>query len=147
MFDAAAFGGAGKAPERQGFAVFRKHQWFTNLPAGAPSNQDEAEAARKFLYTWGHEAGHAFNFLHSWNKNRPDSLSWMNYDWRYDNRNGDDSYWSNFRFRFDDEELIHLRHGDRSSVIMGGTRGHPAGTWRPRRERNILNRRRGQCPA
>ena len=121
MFDAAAtFGGAGKAPERQGFAVFRKHEWFDNLVEGEPSSADEAAAMRQFLYTWVHEAGHAFNFLHSWDKNRPDALSWMNYDWRYDNLNGADSFWSNFMFRFDDEELVHLRHGDRSAVIMGG---------------------------
>ena len=67
-----------------------------------------------------HEAGHAFNFLHSWDKGRPDALSWMNYDWRYDNLNGEDSFWKRFAFRFDDDELIHLRHGDRASVIMGG---------------------------
>lgn len=121
MFDAAAaFGGAGKAPERQGFAIFRRHEWFDQLPAGAPATQEEAAAVRQFLYTWVHEAGHAFNFLHSWDKNRPDALSWMNYDWRYDNLNGADSFWSNFAFRFDDEELIHLRHGDRSAVIMAG---------------------------
>jgi len=121
MFDAAAtFGGAGKAPERQGFAVFRKHEWFNALAQGTPANPDQAAAMRQFLYTWVHEAGHAFNFLHSWDKNRPDALSWMNYDWRYDNLNGEDKFWSNFLFRFDDEELIHLRHGDRSSVIMGG---------------------------
>ena len=121
MFDAAAaFGGAGKAPERQGFAIFRRHEWFDHLPAGAPTTQEEAAAVRQFLYTWVHEAGHAFNFLHSWDKNRPDALSWMNYDWRYDNLNGADSFWSHFAFRFDEEELIHLRHGDRSSVIMGG---------------------------
>ncbi len=121
MFDAAAmYGGAGEAPERQGFAVFRNHSWFNNLPAGAPATQDEAWALRHFLYTYVHEAGHAFNFLHSWNKSRPDSLSWMNYDWRYDQRNGTDSFWSNFMFRFDDDELIHIRHGDRASVIMGG---------------------------
>ncbi len=121
MFDAAAaYGGAGEAPERQGFALFRNHSWFNNLVAGTPANQDQAWAMRHFLYTWVHEAGHAFNFLHSWNKNRPDALSWMNYDWRYDNRNGADSFWSSFFFRFDDEELIHMRHGDRASVIMGG---------------------------
>lgn len=121
MFDAAAaFGGAGSAPERQGFAVFRNHRWFDALTASPPANKDEAAAARQFLYTWVHEAGHAFNFLHSWNKNRPDALSWMNYDWRYDNLHGADSFWSNFNFRFDDEELIHIRHGDRASVIMGG---------------------------
>lgn len=121
MFDAGtAHGGAGEAPERQGFAVFRNHSWFANLSAGTPANQDQAWSVRHFLYTWVHEAGHAFNLLHSWDKSRPDALSWMNYDWRYDARNGVDSFWSAFRFRFDDEELIHIRHGDRSSVIMGG---------------------------
>jgi hypothetical protein len=121
MFDAAAqFGGAGKAPERQGFAVFRKHSWFDNLTAGTPANQDQAWAMRHFLYTWVHEAGHAYNLLHSWNKNRPDALSWMNYDWRYDQRNGQDTFWKSFRFRFDDDELLHIRHGDRAAVIMGG---------------------------
>jgi hypothetical protein len=120
MFDAAAFyGGAGEAPDRQGFAVFRNHPWFTNLVPGVPANQDQAWAMRHYLYTWVHEAGHAFNFLHSWDKGRPDALSWMNYDWRYDNRNGVDSFWANFRFRLDDDELIHIRHGDRASVIMG----------------------------
>ena len=121
MFDAAAgLGGAGRSPERQGFAVFRDHSWFADLVDGPPANQDQARAMRQFLYTWVHEAGHAFNFLHSWDKSRPNSLSWMNYDWKYDLRNGTDQFWANFRFRFDDEELIHLRHGDRAAVIMGG---------------------------
>lgn len=120
MFDAAAaYGGAGETPERQGCAVFRNHSWFNNL-ASNPANDTQAAAMRKFLYTYVHEMGHAFNFLHSWNKSRPDALSWMNYDWKYDIRNGSDSFWNNFRMRFDDEELIHIRHGDRASVIMGG---------------------------
>jgi len=121
MFDAAAeFGGSGTPPERQGFAVFRNHQWFAELPSGSPTSETEAEALRKYLYTWVHEAGHAFNFLHSWDKNRPDALSWMNYDWKYDARNGAGEFWKAFKFRFDDEELIHLRHGNRAAVIMGG---------------------------
>jgi hypothetical protein len=120
MFDAAAgFGGAGRGPDRQGFAVFRSHSWFTNLVSN-PATQDQAWAMRHFLYTWVHEAGHAFNFLHAWDKARPDSLSWMNYDWKYDQRNGADTFWGNFRFRFDDDELLHMRHGDRAAVIMGG---------------------------
>ncbi|MFJ4208492.1 hypothetical protein ACIPY2_08540 [Paenarthrobacter sp. NPDC089675] len=120
MFDAAAgFGGAGRGPDRQGFAVFRKHTWFTNL-VNNPATQDQAWAMRHFLYTWVHEAGHAFNFLHAWDKARPDALSWMNYDWKYDQRNGADTFWANFRFRFDDDELLHMRHGDRAAVIMGG---------------------------
>ncbi len=115
MFDAAAgYGGAGDAPERQGFAVFRNHSWFNNLPNGAPANQSEAWALRQFLYTWVHEAGHAFNFVHSWDKGRSGSLSWMNYPQNVAN------FWNNFEFRFDDEELIHLRHGNRAAVIMGG---------------------------
>lgn len=121
MFDAAAaYGGAGRAPERQGFAVFRNHSWFTNLVAGTPANQDQAWAMRHYLYTWVHEAGHAFNLLHSWDKGRAGSLSWMNYDWKYDALNGANQFWANFRFRFDDEELIHIRHGDRAAVVMGG---------------------------
>ncbi len=121
MFDAAAaVGGAGEAPERQGFALFRDHSWFQDLVPGTPANPTQAAAMRHFLYTYVHEAGHAFNFLHSWNKSRPDSLSWMNYDWRYDQRNGPDAFWGNFLYRFDDEELLHLRHGDRAAVVMGG---------------------------
>lgn len=124
MFD---YSGAQEPPQRQGFAVFREHSWFNDLTDNA-STQDEQQAMRHFLYTWVHEAGHAFNFMHSWDKSRADSLSWMNYDWKYDARNGTDSYWSGFEFRFDDEELLHMRHGDRASVIMGGddwaTGGH-----------------------
>jgi hypothetical protein len=119
MFDvAAAFGGAGVPPERQGCAVFRRHEWFRDLVA-APASEAQAAAARKYLYTFVHEIGHAFNLLHSWDKGRPDAESWMNYDWRYDRRNGTGRFWSRFQMRFDDEELLHLRHGDRAAVIMG----------------------------
>ena len=128
MFDApAANGGAGERPDRQGFAVARNHSWFTNL-VSSPSTQAEHEAMRKYLYVWVHEAGHAWDLLHSWNKGRPSSLSWMNYDWKYDAINGADTFWNRFYMRFDDEELIHMRHGDRKTVIMGGddwgTGGH-----------------------
>jgi hypothetical protein len=108
------------AEQRKGCAIFRKHQWFDDLVANPPTNAQQAAAMRKLLYTYVHEIGHAFNYLHSWDKGRPDALSWMNYDWRFDRRNGPDSFWASFRMRFDDEELVHLRHGDRSAVIMGG---------------------------
>lgn len=154
MFDArASFGGAGRAPERQGFAVFREHQWFDDLVV-APSTQAQHDAMRQSLYTWVHEAGHAFNLLHSWNKSRPDSLSWMNYAWRYDNRNGTDSFWADFEMRFDDEELLHIRHGDRAAVIMGGddwaTGGHlesPAALAGPGAPLELLVRTRGTYAA
>ncbi len=115
MFDAAAaYGGAGEPPDRQGFAVARNHSWFNHLVVGTPTTDAQADAMRQYLYTWVHEAGHAFNFLHSWNKGRPNSLSWMNYPHQVTD------FWKNFRMRFDDEELVHMRHGDRASVIMGG---------------------------
>jgi hypothetical protein len=122
MFDAAAVTGAasGSEPERRGFAIFRNHDWFHDLVAGEPQTQEQAAAMRQFLHTWVHEAGHAFNLPHAWDRARPDSLTYMNYDWRYDNLNLPDSYWSRFAFRFDDDELIHLRHGNLASVIMGG---------------------------
>jgi hypothetical protein len=121
MFDAAAAsGGSGGGPDRRGFAVFREHEWFNDLVNGKPQTANQVAAARMFMYAWVHEAGHGFNFMHSWDKGRPDSLSWMNYPQNYDQRNGDGTFWKRFAFRFDDDELIHLRHGNRASVIMGG---------------------------
>ena len=120
MFDyAGAEGGAGKAPERQGFAVFRKHFWFDSLVAN-PATDAELEASRRFLWLFTHESGHAFNLMHSFEKNRENSLSWMNYVEYYDALHQEGAYWSGFRFSFDDEELLHIRHGNRPSVIMGG---------------------------
>lgn len=102
--------------QRQGCAVFH-----------AGIGGTSAEQTRLQLYTYVHELGHCFNLLHSWQKSyatprkpdRPDSLSWMNYPWYYPN-GGVAGYWSSFDFRFDDEELIHLRHGFRNDVVMGG---------------------------
>jgi len=102
--------------QRQGCAVFHEG-------IGGAS----AEQQRLQLYTYVHELGHCFNLLHSWQKSlasppkpdRPDSLSWMNYPWNYP-KGGPAAFWSSFDFRFDDEELIHLRHGFRNDVIMGG---------------------------
>jgi len=109
------FDQAGK--QRQGCAVFH-----------AGIGGVTAEQLRLQAYTYVHELGHCFNLLHSWQKsfasppkaNRPDALSWMNYPWNYPN-GGAPGFWSNFDFRFDDEELIHLRHGFRNDVVMGGS--------------------------
>lgn len=102
----------GSKPHRQGCAVFQD-----TVKNYHPTTNDYN---RHLLYTYVHELGHAFNLLHSWDKSRPDSLSWMNYDWRYDSRNGAGSYWSNFTFAFDQQEIRHMRHGYRNAVIMGG---------------------------
>jgi len=101
--------------QRQGCAVFH---------AGIGGTAQDK--LRLQLYTYVHELGHCFNLLHSWQKsyaeppapNRPDALSWMNYPWYYPD--GPDAFWSAFPFQFDDLEVVHLRHGFRDNVIMGG---------------------------
>src|SRR5215207_9372302 len=119
MFD--AYLQTTRVEERQGFAIFRNHRAFDNLVAGTPTNQNQASSMRDFLYTYIHEAGHAFNFVHSWDKNRETSESFMNYPDSVDELFNQEGYfWKNFYFRFDNQELIHLRHGNRPSVIMGG---------------------------
>lgn len=118
MFDASVDDGAYTPPDRQGFAIFRGHGWFQDLPVGPPVDEDQATALRLWLFVWVHEAGHAFNLMHSWDKGRPRALSWMNYAWN--NPWGEEGFWRRFWFRFDPEEILHLRHGDRMSVVMGG---------------------------
>jgi hypothetical protein len=119
MFDSEKkYRGSGKPPYRQGFAVFRCHDLFKKLPAKVPTTEDEARALRQFLYTWVHEVGHAFNMKHSWEKGSLKTLSWMNYPHYYPD--GGIEFWKKFRFQFDEKELIHLRHGNRLAVIMGG---------------------------
>jgi hypothetical protein len=100
--------------QRQGCAVFQTQ--VNNYYGGAGTH----DANRHMLYCYVHELGHSFNLLHSWDKGRSNSLSWMNYDWRYDQANGSGSFWLNFAFQFDDGELVHMRHDNRNSVIMGG---------------------------
>ena len=102
--------------QRQGCATF--HQGI-----GGSS----ADKLRLQLYTYVHELGHCFNLLHSWQKsyaappvpNRPTSLSWMNYPWNYPS-GGATAFWNSFAFQFDDQEVVHLRHGFRDAVVMGG---------------------------
>ncbi|MEV6207896.1 hypothetical protein [Kitasatospora sp. NPDC051914] len=119
MFDAAG------SFQRQGYAVFHD----------AIQGQDPA-TQRAQLRTYVHELGHAFNLLHSWDKNFADppqplgpngglgDLSWMNYTWKFQPpppaAGGDAAYWAAFPFQFTDNELVHLRHGFFRDVVMGG---------------------------
>jgi hypothetical protein len=81
---------------------------------------------RAQLYTGVHELGHCFNLLHTSQKSlatpaapgRPRSASWMTEPERFPG--GSPAFWSRFAFQFDDLELLHLRHGLRDDVIMGG---------------------------
>lgn len=103
-------------PQRQGCAIFDR------LVGGTSNDQK-----RRALRTYVHELGHCFNLLHSWQKsfanppqpNRPNSLSYMNYPQNF--QPNEAAYWSAFPFQFDDPEIVHLRHGFRNDVIMGGS--------------------------
>ncbi|NJP89853.1 hypothetical protein HCN51_10415, partial [Nonomuraea sp. FMUSA5-5] len=107
------------AHQRQGSAVF-----YDAIKGDTP------QAQRAQLRTYVHELGHAFNLLHSWQKNLatppqplgPDGgfgdLSWMNYVQNY-RPGGEQGYWSAFPFQFTDAELVHLRHGFYRDVAMG----------------------------
>jgi hypothetical protein len=113
--------------QRQGCAVFHDAIQGT-----------DAASQRAQLRTYVHELGHAFNLLHSWQKNLADppqplgpngglgDLSWMNYTWKYQppppEPGGEAAYWAAFPFAFTDNELGHLRHGFYQDVIMGGNR-------------------------
>lgn len=119
MFD------AGGAFQRQGCAVFH------DLIQG-----EDAASRRAQLRTYVHELGHAFNLLHSWQKNLAHppqplgpngglgDLSWMNYVQNFQPPppapGGATAYWAAFPFQFTDAELVHLRHGFYRDVIMGG---------------------------
>jgi len=108
---------------RQGAAVF----YSTMKLAEVWGNLPPAEFDRNFLRTCVHELGHALNLLHSFDKDQPASLSWMNYPWRYPygynlppGWDGTQQFWRNCRFEFDLEELRHLRHHALLEVIPGG---------------------------
>ncbi|MDF3308888.1 hypothetical protein P3H15_28135 [Rhodococcus sp. T2V] len=94
----------------------------------------DADSQRAALRTYVHELGHAFNLLHSWQKNLADppaplgpnngfgDLSWMNYVQNYNSGTGQAgaaAYWAAFPFQFTDNELVHLRHGFYKNVVMG----------------------------
>ncbi|HUR01810.1 MAG TPA: hypothetical protein VM347_04670 [Nonomuraea sp.] len=107
------------AHQRQGSAVF-----YDAIKGDTP------QAQRAQLRTYVHELGHAFNLLHSWQKNLGNppqplgpnggfgDLSWMNYVQNYQ-PGGEQGYWAAFPFQFTDSELVHLRHGFYREVAMG----------------------------
>ena len=91
--------------------------------------------ARGCFFNLMHESGHAFNLLHSWQKgwspwDAPTwmpltadalALSWMISEFA-NSPDGDNATWfyNRFRFRFDDDELLFMRHAPPGFVQMGG---------------------------
>jgi hypothetical protein len=106
---------------RQGFAI--AEDAIRGRTSGTLYDAND-EKDRLILQTLIHEAGHAFNLPHTWQRTaNPDSgsESFMNYPWGYtDNGGGESNFWGSFRWEFDDVELIWMRHADRNDVIFGG---------------------------
>ena len=110
---------------RQGFGVFTQAGLLHNLPATFPKSADpdpstkEKLALRYFLFTFVHECGHVFNLQHCFSLGRPNSLTWMNYTSAYNRTNGNDAFFRNFEYSFDEVELMWLRHGPYNKVKPG----------------------------
>ena len=127
---------------RQGAAIFTDSAYY-DYAEGAPSNQVEKENWKKRyrFFVACHEIGHCLNLAHSWEKEKilPFGTSWvtltadtsstsfMNYPWYYPNgeiayllnNNSESDFFSNFEYRFDDDELLFIRHAPISFVQPG----------------------------
>lgn len=128
--------------DRQGTAIFTKCPWFHSATGGyIVDNPPEDEAVqRELCFNFIHETGHAFNLYHSFSKTSGTpwaapswmpvitddcALSWMNYPERASQNCGGSTdnnatwFYTRFRFRFDDNENLFLRHAPASYVQMG----------------------------
>jgi hypothetical protein len=159
--------------DRQGVAVFTACPTF-HMPEGDYCRANppaEAAARRELFFNLVHEAGHAFNLAHSFQKQlfgrggerawRPPewsplvndrfALSWMNYPDRAAPTGtpplNASWFYKRFMFTFADGELLFLRHAPEEFVEMGGAdwlTQHarvPAADLDPRLELRLRNRR------
>ncbi|HEY1278067.1 MAG TPA: hypothetical protein VGF22_00245 [Acidimicrobiales bacterium] len=109
---------------RQGTAIFTD-AFIANPPAG--DLNPAAWVARMRFWTAAHEMGHCFNLAHSWQKSlgtswiplmdEPEARSFMNYP--YNVAGGQAAFFSDFMFRFSDQELLFMRHAPAGFVQMG----------------------------
>ena len=126
--------------DRQGTALFTLCPFFHTPEGGYPQANPPAQEAvkRELFFNLIHETGHAFNLAHSFQKNlggawrapawmplatNPQALSWMNYPDSATPPGGvplnASWFYSRFRFRFDEGELLFLRHAPERYVEMG----------------------------
>ena len=111
--------------QRQGAAVFSANLERTLPPGESQPNQ---WMTRERFFAAVHEIGHCFNLSHSWQKQKgkpwvpriyagDDILSFMNYPNRYPG--GGETFFSEFPFQFDKQEIQFLRHAPEQFVQMG----------------------------
>jgi hypothetical protein len=98
--------------QRQGAAVFTTH-----IAEIAPADSTRAAWIQRLtLFAAVHEVGHAFNLEHAFQSISAENRTFMNYP---DNpKGGQEAFFSDFRFRFLDQELVFLRHEPRHRVQM-----------------------------
>jgi hypothetical protein len=109
---------------RQGTAIFYD-SFISQAPVGDPA--PAAYVTRMHFWTAVHEMGHAFNLAHSWQKQLgtpwiplagdPEARSYMNYP--YFVAGGQTAFFSNFEYRFTDQELLFMRHAPERFVEQG----------------------------
>ncbi len=112
------------ANQRQGTSLF-VDSFIKNPPAGDPA--PAAFVRRMIFWTACHEMGHTFNLAHSWQKalptswiplaNEPLARSFMNYPFNVPG--GTTAFFSDFQFRFSDQELLYMRHAPFRFVQQG----------------------------
>ena len=111
--------------QRQGAAVF----WY-QLEASMAQVLNQSEVPnwyrnRAYFWTIMHELGHVLNLRHPTELGRKDSTSFMRtfnsiIGQAQDTNRGIADFWNRFDYRYDPEEIIHLKHGFYNEVVPGG---------------------------
>jgi hypothetical protein len=113
-------GAFANARTRQGVSVF----WHEMQDYLAKDEKPDWYQGRELIQTIMHELGHALNMPHSWLVGRSNTTSFMNYPQNYPHGGTLSArianYWNRFDYKFDPEELFHMRHGFYNEVIPGG---------------------------
>jgi hypothetical protein len=113
---------------RQGTAVF-EDSFIATPPAGDPDGAAAVQRLR--FWTAVHELGHTFNLAHSWQKSLSiggrgpwipladdnEARTFMSYPFRVSG--GASAFFSDFAYRFSDDELLFLRHAPERFVQQG----------------------------
>ena len=114
--------------ERQGCAIFENA--FISQPPNGEAHPTEWVRRMRF-WTACHEVGHTFNLAHSWQESltqggngpwipltdEPEGRTFMNYP--YNVNGGTSAFFSDFAYRFSDQELLFMRHAPERFVEQG----------------------------
>jgi len=115
--------------QRQGSAIFN-NSFVSKAPNNISAEQKEKWIKRNRFWCAIHEAGHALNLAHAWQKALGEawiqlvgdgrSLSFMNYPQVF-NKSNEDEFWAKFEWKFTQQEYLFLRHSPREFVEPGNS--------------------------